>query len=480
MDKDDNSNNGSDKFNELKIPEDSKQKRKKINLSSSVIIKFSTVFLGIIAVFSIFLTVYFVSGLGRGAEVEVAQKLPLFVDENNDGVNDINYRTPPPNEDLGFLKPPLRTNVLILGVDNIGGLSDVNLVASFNSSTKEIDFISLPRDSKITISKDEVNAIKELGRYCPSSGTMKLTELYSYAGKAKGHEFQKRYIQSLLGISIDYYAVIDLDAFKNIVKAVGGIYMDIPAGGLHYNDPEQKLKISVPGGRVLLDGDMAEGVVRFRNTYANGDLQRIEVQKKFMKEFFSQVLKKESIMNNLTSLISTFINYVSTDFPITDIPKYLSSISQLDSEKMTFYTMPGEGVNLPEGSYFIVDAKETKKLVNDIFYSDPPEEEVTPSQTPSAPLPSNSKGLKIQVLNGGDTNGMAATVRDKLKTAGFNITKADNYSGKKVDETRIVVSREGMGEDLVKHFKNAVIEVDPDVGDGGLTCDILIIVGKSE
>ena len=60
----------------------------------------------------------------------------------------------------------------------------------------------------------------------------------------------------------------------------------------------------------------------------------------------------------------------------------------------------------------------------------------------------------------------------------YTVSGISTYKGQKQEATRIVVKEEGQGNDLVKYFVNANVEVDSElVGDG---CDIKIIVGYSE
>ena len=65
-----------------------------------------------------------------------------------------------------------------------------------------------------------------------------------------------------------------------------------------------------------------------------------------------------------------------------------------------------------------------------------------------------------------------------LVSEGFNVLRVSNYLGEKTDNTRIVVQKEGMGEDLKKYFTNAEIEVNPDILTSGT--EINIILGLNE
>ena len=401
-----------------------------------------------------------------------------------------------------LLLPPEKTNFMIAGLDAGDMLADVILVGSFDRETQEITVISIPRDTRWTMPKEDIKALNELGRYPPSHGVMKMNAVSAHGGKNHGMEFLKKQLERLLDIEINYYAQVDLRAFKNIVDAVGGVYMEIPGNGLYYDDPEQNLRIRVPGGHQLLDGEKAEGVVRFRATYRQGDLQRIGVQQEFMKQFFAQVINKDAVMKNLGPFLTTVISYVRTDFGLIDIPLYLRYATSLSAEKITFLTLPGHSpaFNDGEASYFYFDPELTAQLVQEIFYNNSENIEVdeendegafeesgseaSGSSEPAASgsLPINSArtsldGLRVQMLNGGTSAENFESLTQKLEEAGADVIEKGSYTGARRSGTRILVHKPDTSEKLSSYFSNITGEVN-----AGLSqrFDAVIIVGNAE
>jgi len=397
---------------------------------------------------------------------------------------------------VSIIEAPDKTNFLIVGTDATGMLTDVIIIGCYDRHLEKFTLISIPRDTRTVMSAEDIEILKNAGKRVPSGGVMKLNAVHSYAGRENGILFTKKQIESMFGIKIDYYAEISLKAFKNVVDAVGGIYMEVPNGGLYYNDPAQDLVIAVPGGMQLLDGTMAEGVVRYRNTYPRGDVQRIEVQQEFMKQFFAQALTKEKIMSNPTAFLSTVINYVSTDFTIVDLPKYIKHIDALNAESIDTYTMPGHEATMGGASYFIIDDEKSQELVDEVFIKDnapvseteerpEPEqeqEETDPEQTqpeqtqPETPA-TDIKSLKIQILNGTNTDGLAAEKAEMLRQLGFNVINVGNYYGEKQVKTRIMTKQSGDYAGFEKLFKDVSIQTDPDINE---KYDCVIILGSSE
>ena len=114
-----------------------------------------------------------------------------------------------------------------------------------------------------------------------------------------------------------------------------------------------------------------------------------------------------------------------------------------------------------------------------------PEEDITgddevPTEDAAAQIattePISSKGLKIVILNSTEVQGLAKKWKDKLVQAEFSISDVGNFTGSKLEKTKIIVKTEGMGADLQTYFSDAVIEVGT-VQEGS---DINVIIGTAD
>lgn len=259
---------------------------------------------------------------------------------------------------------PVRTNFLVLGVDNEEVLTDVIMACSYISTTGEINILSVPRDTYVSFSGQDLTDLRKINSGAP--WYMKINSVYPFT-KSDGLGTLESTVENLLGIKFDYYVKVNLDAFTYIVDSVGGIYFDVPSGGLYYSDPTQNLKIALKGGYQLLDGEAAEGLVRYRS-YAQADIQRVAVQQEFIKEFITQVVSKETFLDNVGTLAMSFIKYVETDFNVADLPKYLTSFSNIDLNNINTSTVPGDAGYIDELSYYIHNEKLLQEIVEDYFY----------------------------------------------------------------------------------------------------------------
>lgn len=424
--------------------------------------KFFIIVLSVVGIFLLF------SSFVAYAYKQNQPKAPdqYFVDEfGNESV----VKPEDKSSDTNFLAAPERTNFLIVGVDAITeGLTDVMIVGCFDTNTQQVNMLSIPRDTKINLDPKTTERIEQnYGTYY----TAKINSVNNYVGKEDGMEYTKLEVENLLNIKIDYYAVINTKAFREIVDILGGVRMTLDRD-YYYNDPLQDLVIDLEAGDQVLDGEAAEGLVRFRDDYVRGDEERIEVQHRFLKELVSQVLNKDNIIKNAPELLNQMIKYVRTDFPLTDAPMYLQYIEFLKGENFRFYTLPGHGGTEMDGngneiSYFFYDREEANELVGTIFYG---EGQVTSDNA--------NDGLEIKILNGSGRDNAAGEKQEELLDAGFNITEIGTYTGGKQETTRIFVKDPETGFDLVPYFESAKVELDTiNMTDG---CDIVIVIGEEE
>lgn len=349
--------------------------------------------------------------------------------------------------------------VAVLGLDESDALTDVMMVGVFNTDTHMIDTFSIPRDTYIQLSDDAASKLQ-------APKVLKLNGLHAYA-KGAGVEDPEQYtlsaIEEIIGVDIDHYAKISLDVFNEMVDAVGGVEIYVPEL-MEYYDPYQDLYIYIEPGTQVLDGKKAEDFVRYRATYTNGDLDRIEMQHYFMQAFMKSALEPE-IVKQIPGIISALYSNLTTDVGIWDILSYTKYLDDISTSNLRSHTIPGEAMYIDEVSYFVYDSNDVKTFVKDKLAI-------------GAPEIVESKGLAIEILNGGSTNGLATKFETTLSNDDYTVISVGNYEGTRVDQTRIYVKEEKYGQDLIPYFIDAEVIVDDSaIPDGS---DIQIVIGGSE
>ena len=254
-------------------------------------------------------------------------------------------------------------NVAVFGTDEDGFRADVNMVVSFNTTTKELHMISVPRDTRVVLTDDMIDYLEKEDEYVPNRngvyGQCKLTEVHAYAGKGNRCAFSVAMLEELLDVEIDYYVKFDLTAFKKVVDAVGGVDFYVPQDMYWDMTDTGGPLINLREGMQHLDGDKAEQLVRFRDGYAQKDLKRIEVQQEFITALIEKVCSSQTLMSKLDDLVEVVLDCTESDVTVTEALKYVKYVKDLDPAKITSDTVPGEG-----GSYFDMDEEGTKELID--------------------------------------------------------------------------------------------------------------------
>jgi len=262
-----------------------------------------------------------------------------------------------------LLRPPGRTNFIIAGLDE-QNLADTIIVGSFYRDTGDIKLMSVPRDMYTRLSDHRLEQMRTEGLRPPS--TMKINALRVWGGR-NGIYYLKHQLGEMLSVEFHYYVEMDLIAFRRVVDAVGGVYIDVPVP-MFYNPPDQDLVINLSPGRQHLNGAAAEGFVRFRR-FPTGDLGRNQSQMEFMTQIISQVLTRESIMNNPVEMISIVLNYVRSNVGLEAV-RYVPYIRNMSGDSVTTFVMPGHGAYIGGVSWFLPDSQRLPDVINQIFYAE--------------------------------------------------------------------------------------------------------------
>lgn len=238
--------------------------------------------------------------------------------------------------------------LLVTGRDRVSALTDVIMLACFDPAAERICVLQIPRDTY---------ALYGDGRYRKING----------AQKELGEDGLRVLLENALGIEIDGYISLDLDAFGKSVDALGGVEIELDAP-LRYSDPSQNLHIDLDSGRQTLDGKQAEMLVRYRSGYLRGDLDRLDVQKKFLATLFDTLRSKVSVANAY-ELASALLGEVSTDVNLALCTALALEALKLDKSRLLFCTLPGEDiVSRKSGASFYVMAKSpTQRLLAEYF-----------------------------------------------------------------------------------------------------------------
>ncbi|HCC35287.1 MAG TPA: hypothetical protein DEQ02_06475 [Ruminococcaceae bacterium] len=249
---------------------------------------------------------------------------------------------------------------LVIGHDYSDNLTDIMMVLCFDHGKNKASILQIPRDTYIgsDVVTGKVNAVYgSAGEYGDKIGTLMAR------------------INTHFGLPIDHYISINIEGFRYLVDAVDGVTVDLPQK-LTVQDSVHKEVVTIGPGVVELDGALAEGFVRHRSSYIEGDVGRIKAQRLFFAAFAEKMLNMSG--SQLISVATTCFNQVKTDLTVGEMLSYVNEAEELELENISIFSIPGQGYDtVPPGlyerlSYFSVYKGLYLNLINKHFlpYSD--------------------------------------------------------------------------------------------------------------
>ncbi len=236
---------------------------------------------------------------------------------------------------------------LLTGSDQSGARSDTIMLGMFDVKNKTASLLSIPRDTLVSY----------------NGKNMKINAVYA---KGQGEAVAQE-ISEMLGVPVDYYVSVNLKAFQAIVKAIGGVYFDVPIN-MNYDDPYQDLHIHLKKGYQKLNAQQAMGVVRFRHNndgtgYPGQDIGRVETQRNFLAALVKQTITVSNV-TKVTELINILNEYVTTNMPLDTMIYFATAAIGMDLDtSLTTATLPGDWIS----PYIQVDDEKALEVVNELF-----------------------------------------------------------------------------------------------------------------
>jgi LCP family protein required for cell wall assembly len=222
-----------------------------------------------------------------------------------------------------------RYNVLLLGgdagPDRMGLRPDSISVASIDATTGATTIIGIPRNTEM------IQFAKDSPLYTPFPkgyvcGDLCLIDyLYTYGeehpelypdaakhGTLPGVEAMKDAAEGVTGLKVQYFVLIDMQGFSDLVDALGGVTIDVPErtpiGGVTGKTP----MAWVEAGRQKMTGFTALWYARSRynsNDYARMARQR-QVQEALLKQF-----QPANVLSKFQDVVKAGTQVVKTDVP---------------------------------------------------------------------------------------------------------------------------------------------------------------------
>lgn len=341
--------------------------------------------------------------------------------------------------ELGKRPPKLNgsENILIIGSDSRqgthgfgkgiqGSRSDTTMLLHISPTHTGAIVISFPRDTMVPIYSCQADGQGHPGQQAQPGNVEQLNWTFSYGGAA----CLWRTLEQVTRIHIDHFVEVDFAGFKSIVNDVGGVPVCLP-----YAIKDHASKLNLPAGKSIVHGDQALAFVRERHIGLGSDLQRINRQQIFLASLAQKIKQSSSLSNptKLYGLVHDVASALTTDSGLTLSNMYAiaNSLKGLSPSALQFIMAPVVPYPANPASQVEFAQPSANRLFRAIARDNHILRVARRAAHASTRPPPTVKPAKVQlqVLNGTNITGLAATTASELAARGFNVAGKGNANG---------------------------------------------------
>ena len=218
-----------------------------------------------------------------------------------------------------------RLNILLVGVDEQDGgfRTDTMIVVSLDPVTHEVSMFSMPRDTYGL----PMPPNSRLSALWGSNFNYKLNSLWAYSDRYRdlfpggGADALKQALGYAYGLDIQYYVLVNFSGFQNVVDALGGVTVNVPApvvddGYPGNNGDGQHLRIYIPAGIQHMNGSQALTYARSRK----GGIYYDDYNRSARQEQLLVALEQQANIGEVSAHLSELMDGLSATIH-TDLPE---------------------------------------------------------------------------------------------------------------------------------------------------------------
>ncbi|WP_157181127.1 LCP family protein [Actinopolymorpha alba] len=237
-----------------------------------------------------------------------------------------------------------RYNILLLGADagpdRVGLRPDSITLVSIDEQTGRAAMFSFPRNLQRVPFPEGTVMRQQFPRGFDCGDECLLNAVYTWATDHKdlfpgvadpGIEATKDAIRGVTGLDVNYYALIDMRGFQQLINAVGGVTIDVkqdvPIGG-----KGGVIRGTIQEGRQRLDGYHALWYARSRT--GTSDYDRMARQRCVMAAMLHQ-LDPANVLMKFRAIAQAGQQVVSTDIPASELDTFVDLALKAKQDKIS-------------------------------------------------------------------------------------------------------------------------------------------------
>lgn len=357
-------------------------------------------------------------------------------------------------------------NTLIF-VDSEDGMKQYIGLNMLNTETYADDILLIPLNAQVTVGRD---VLKDIQKKMPEAkNSVSLNDIARVFGEEK-YSMIADILSNVLGIKMDGYQVLTEKNFVKFLNMAEPISYHLD-NNISYRNSNGILE-QIDQGDVELDGKQAMVLISYLDGTDNQESARLERTSTYLQSFIGALLDE----NTSSAIIEKYTALIEDDKDI-DVSEEEKFLDEIDSDNVAIRILQGAETN----GIFTIDSQKAQLQIATLVKQTEGSSAGTKSSSDkkeagsdNSSASASSKEYSIELYNAAYVAGLAGDWEAYLEEEGYNISLVDSYQDEgPISTTRIIVSEEGMGEDLLQYFPDAEIEIG-EIDTGG---DIQVFIG---
>ncbi len=297
--------------------------------------------------------------------------------------------------------------------------TDTMILLTIDPLTKTAGMLNIPRDLWVNIpgfDYGRINTAYPLG--------------IAYNVPGGGPQQAMDTVESLLGVPIDYYAIIDFGAFENFIDELGGINVKVD-NEISVDPIGKGNTVVLKPNNYLLDGPTALAYARARHT-DGGDFDRAQRQQQVILAIRDRIVElgPTQVASKIPAMYNELAAGIHTNLSLNDAIKlgWLALDIPLDTVQRGSIAPPNAVgfAKSPDGAQdILVPVPDQIRLIRDQVFAS--SNMASPGLTSGdARANMEAEGAKIVVANGTYTEGLAQETQTYLQSQGANVVATQN------------------------------------------------------
>lgn len=218
-----------------------------------------------------------------------------------------------------------------------GNTDSIELI-TVNPKKKTITMTSIPRDTlvKVTTSDGDTEYVK-------------INAAYSIGGAKQS----VKQVKELLGVPVDYYALVNMSVLQKIVDAVGGVDVNNPFKFTYEGHTFKK-------GKQHLNGTNALKYSRMRYDDPNNDYGRQKRQQQVIGSIIKS-FKKNASLSAFNKMLDAVESGVKTNIPLSGVSTIYANY-KVSMNNVKTYHFQGKDATIDGTSYQLASPKEINRV----------------------------------------------------------------------------------------------------------------------